>query len=414
VVANELNGCDLALRLLADTLRHRIPAEATALLPPVVNTRYRESAPLLWRDDVLYFTRLDEAGTTFWRSTRRFGAWQQAVEGRGFPITVAARLGSGSFTPDGKAFYCTLCDDLPLNERNTPGLRAQCALYLLRKTEQGWQEPERLRDYINLPDQTVLHPFVLHQAGRELLFFASNREGSLGGLDLYVCQRSLDSDSLDFSLPQNLGPQVNSAGDDVCPFYDLAEQMLWFSSNGHAGIGGLDVYRSQYLGGKWLPAAHAGLPINSPYDDYFFTKKKNGDGVLVSNRPFGSAKPDTHDDDLLEFFPQKMPPPAEEEEQAASASADQPIVLDAHAPPTTAAAAAGSFRICLEVVPDFEAASPRYRGLHPYGQVQAVPMPEQDMQRVLLGPFATRQEAQKWAEQLRRQGAFPHAFVVRN
>ncbi len=417
VVANELNGCDLALRLTAEADSVPIPADATAILPAEVNTPARESAPLLWRDDVLYFTRLTDEGLSLWRTTRRFGTWQSAVEGRGFPATVAPRLGSGTFTPDGTRFYCTLCDDIQPSERHTPGLRQRCELFLLQKTEQGWREPERLRDYINLPDQTVLHPFVLHEAGREVLFFSSNRDGGFGGLDLYVCQRSLDSDSLDFSLPQNLGPRINSAGDDITPFFDPYEQTLWFSTNGHPGIGGLDIYKTQRLEAKWLPATHAGLPINSPYDDYFLIKKKNGDAVLVSNRPFGTAKTSTQDDDVFEFFPKKMGAVGDGETKRAMVSSPpfvvdgtkmevpQPIVGSQQ--PTT------SFRVCLEVVPDFDPTALRYQALKTLGTLSAVPMPEQGMQRILLGPFPDRQQAGAAAAKLRVEGGFRQAFVVR-
>ncbi len=420
VVANELNGCDLALRLLAEADSVPIPANATAILPAEVNTSVRESAPLLWRDDVLYFTRLTDEGLSLWRTTRRLGTWQSPVEGRGFPATVAPRLGSGSFTPDGTRFYCTLCDDIQPAERHTPGLRQRCELFLLQKTEQGWREPERLRDYINLPDQTVLHPFVLHEAGREVLFFASNRDGGFGGLDLYICQRPLDSDSLDFSLPQNLGPRINSAGDDITPFFDPYEQALWFSTNGHPSIGGLDIYKTQRLEAKWLPATHAGLPVNSPYDDYFFIKKKNGDAVLVSNRPFGTAKASTQDDDVFEFFPKIMGAAGGGEAQRAVFSS-QSFAVD-----STKAQTANSkqqmtnsqqptvtFRVCLEVVPDFEPTALRYQALKTMGTLSAMPMPEQGMQRVLLGPFPDRQQAGATAAKLRVEGGFPQAFVVR-
>lgn len=412
VVANELNGCDLALRLMAEADSVPIPADATALLPAGINTPVRESAPLLWRDDVLYFNRLTDYGPSLWRTTRRFGAWQAPVEARGFPATVAPRLGSGTFTPDGSRFYCTLCDEAPPAERQTPGLRLQCELFLLRKTEQGWQEPERLRDYINLPDQTVLHPFVLHEADREVLFFASNREGGFGGLDLYVCQRPLDSDSLDFSLPQNLGPRINSAGDDITPFFDPSEQTLWFATNGHPGIGGLDIYRSQRLEAKWLPATHAGLPINSPYDDYFLVKKKNGDAVLVSNRPFGTAKISTADDDLFEFFPKKLLTLGDDGKPRPTPISKPFAVGEGADLPAPAPTQTSSFRVCLEVVPDFEPNAPRYRALRALGTLSSVPMPEQGMQRVLLGPFPDRQQANSASAKLRLEG-FPQAFVVR-
>jgi hypothetical protein len=283
-------------------------------------------------------------------------------------------------------------------------------LYLLRKGPEGWNEPERLRDYINLPDQTILHPFVLHEKGTEYLFFSSNREGGLGGMDIYISLRPLDSDSLDFSIPQNLGPRINSAGDDITPFFDPTEQTLWFSSNGHPGIGGLDIYKSRRSAERWLPAVHAGLPINSAYDDYFFTVKKNADAVLVSNRPMGNARSRTTDDDLFEFFPKKMPQLMTEFSVGKSMDT---LEGKAGTQTPTDQSRPKIYQICLEVQPDFEPTAPRYDAIRGWGSLTAVPMPEQGLQRILVGTFSDYQYANKLVAQVKSSGAFPTAFVIR-
>lgn len=306
VVSNEIKGCELALELAEQPVSSVLPA-AVNILPTEVNSSENEFAPVSFSDNLLYFSTLAQGQVQFMRSQRKAGVWQSPTPAAGLPESVTARFGNGAFSPDGKRFYCTQCDEAAAGERGGNGLRTRCNLFLLRRQADGsWSEPERLRDYINIPDHTATHPFVVEDRGREMLFFASDREGGFGGLDIYLCERPLDSDDLDFSFPQNLGNTVNTAGDDVTPFFDPATQTLWFSSNSHVSIGGLDVFKSVRSAGKWSKPENAGTPVNSSADDFFLTMKKGGGGFLVSNRRF-EAKTSTRDEDIFEFFPKEAP-----------------------------------------------------------------------------------------------------------
>jgi hypothetical protein len=307
VVMNEVKGCELALKMAEQELSLAFPADVK-ILPVGINSLENEFAPVVFSDNLLYFSTLIQGKAQFMRAQRKGGMWQATTPASGLPEAVADRFGNGTFSPDGKRFYCTQCDESSAAERGGNGLRTRCSLYLLRRSADGtWGSPERLRDYINIANHTATHPFVTQDRGREILFFASDREGGFGGLDLYVCERPLDSDELDFSFPQNLGNTVNTAGDEVTPFFDPIGQTLWFSSNSHVSLGGLDVFKSVRAGGKWSKPENAGLPVNSPADDFFFTLKKSGGGFLASNRAFGAAKTDTRDDDIFEFFPKEPP-----------------------------------------------------------------------------------------------------------
>ena len=306
VVTNEVKGCEMALEVAQQQASSVLPAEVK-ILPPGVNSSENEFAPVAFSDNLLYYSTLLSGQVRFMRAQRKTGAWQTPIPAAGLPASVTTRFGNGAFSPDGQRFYCTQCNQPSADERGGNGLRTRCDLFLLRRNSDGsWSEPERLRDYINLPDHTATHPFVTEDRGRELLFFASDREGGFGGLDLYVCERPLDSDDLDFSFPQNLGNSVNTAGDEVTPFFDAVSQTLWFSSNSQVSLGGLDIFKSVRSGGKWSKPENAGLPVNSPADDFFFTMKKSGGGFLVSNRNFGS-KTSTRDEDIFEFFPKELP-----------------------------------------------------------------------------------------------------------
>jgi len=175
-------------------------------------------------------------------------------------------------------------------------------IFCIRRTEAGWADPERLRPYINFEASTSMFPQVAQAEGVEYLFFSSDRVGGYGGLDLYVCERPLDSEELDFSFPQNLGRIVNTGADEVTPFYQADTKTLWFSSIGHPSLGGLDIFKTEKIDSAWSRPQNVGMPLNSPADDYFFVLKKSGEGAFFSsNRRVGEIKTITTDDDIFEL-----------------------------------------------------------------------------------------------------------------
>jgi len=297
VFNREIAGCQLALADLAE----QGPAFRILRLSDSINSLQNELAPIRWSDDVLYFFTKARGRTEMMRSLRRAGEWQAAQPAAGLPEAMRNDLGSGTLSPDGQHFYCTRC---PKDDPAT-GVYPPCALYLIRRTASNqWGEPERLDSRINLPDATILTPFVSYSDHRERLFFASDRPGGFGGLDLYRCERPLAADDLPFSSPENLGPLVNSIGDEIAPYFDSTALKLWFSSNGHVTLGGLDVFETQEVAGDWGAPKRLDAPFNSPADDLFFVPDRSGrGGILVSNRLFGEAKNSTRHNDLFEIQP---------------------------------------------------------------------------------------------------------------
>ncbi|TXB62058.1 carboxypeptidase regulatory-like domain-containing protein [Phaeodactylibacter luteus] len=121
------------------------------------------------------------------------------------------------------------------------------------------------------------------------LYFASNRPDGFGGFDIYVSYRMGNT----WSAPENLGPIVNSAGDEISPFFD--GNMLYFSSNWHQGLGGYDIFRAETANGRWARIFHLGNLVNSPRDDYGFVFDSFRNlGYLVSNRPGGRGAEDIY------------------------------------------------------------------------------------------------------------------------
>lgn len=147
------------------------------------------------------------------------------------------------------------------------------------------------------------HPVVGELFGKEVLFFASNQEGGFGGFDLYYATAKGEGV---YGDPVNLGPKINTPGDEVTPFF--FKGTLYFSSNGHSGLGGQDILYSAWNGAIWSEPRNMGPGFNSPQDDQFFTLDEGGYyGALTSNRPGGRyVRSRTCCDDIYTFAIEKI------------------------------------------------------------------------------------------------------------
>lgn len=143
--------------------------------------------------------------------------------------------------------------------------------------------------FFNSPKYSVGHP-AISEDGR-LLFFASDMPGGYGQTDLYVVQIAEDGT---MGSPQNLGPTINTIGNEFFPFY--RNGVLYFSSDGHYGLGDLDVYESKNLGAlKFAEPKNLGSPINSNKDDFaYILDEKETFGYVSSNRALGKGSDDIY------------------------------------------------------------------------------------------------------------------------
>lgn len=123
----------------------------------------------------------------------------------------------------------------------------------------------------------------------QAVYYASDRPDGFGGYDIYVSRLVGNS----WSAPENLGPVINSPGNEVTPYYN--GQSLYFSSDWHNGLGGFDVFRGQMDNGRWTQIFHMGAAINSPRDDYgyIFDDARNL-GYVTSNRTGGKGNEDIY------------------------------------------------------------------------------------------------------------------------
>ncbi len=133
----------------------------------------------------------------------------------------------------------------------------------------------------------VMHPFVDEEAKR--LYFSSDMPGGMGKYDLYYSQYD---DNMVFGAPVNLGPEVNTEGNETHPF--RKGDRFYFSSTGHQGLGGMDVYESDYTPTAISGTANMGTPINSLADDFAYREGKDGTVYLSSNRKGGQGLDDIY------------------------------------------------------------------------------------------------------------------------
>ena len=297
LVQTEIKGCvfgeQLATKANANVFIQHLDAS--------INTDKTEFGPIPFSDGVLYFSSTVSGAAKIYRTQRKDRAGNTWIP-RQSPSIFAGKMekphyGNGSFTPDGKRFYFTQCE--------LTGVKPKCAIYLMVEEQGTWSNPIKLPDYINAEGANNTHPFVVIEEDKEILYFSSDRDGGRGGLDLWYCTRTAGSQGNNFTLPKNLGMNINTPGDEITPYYDAETQTLYFSSNGWQSLGGLDIFRAQGSMMKWELPQNLGLPFNSPADDlYFIQARSHNGGYFVSNRIFEPSKMSTTNDDIY-FYGEK-------------------------------------------------------------------------------------------------------------
>ena len=160
-------------------------------------------------------------------------------------------------------------------------------LYISKKSANTWSEPERL----SISDSLAWDGSPSFSADERTLYFSSNRRGGKGGVDLY---RVPIDNSGRFGRPINLGSTINTPGDELFP-YVSANGKLYFSSDGHPSIGGLDLFVASRNENEII-VEHLGVPINSIGDDFAISFSDSTQGYISSNRPGGKG-----DDDIYFF-----------------------------------------------------------------------------------------------------------------
>jgi outer membrane protein OmpA-like peptidoglycan-associated protein len=171
-------------------------------------------------------------------------------------------------------------------------------LYESKREGDSWSEPVPMGENINSPDNETSAWFSFD---RKQLFFVSDREGGIGGQDIWMSR--WDETASSWGPATNLGPSVNTFEDEDGVFIHPDGRTLYFSSKGHDCMGGYDVFKSVLTDGKWSKAQNLGWPVNSPDDDLFFVLTANGTtGYFSSVRPNGLGEDDIY---RVDFMPEQ-------------------------------------------------------------------------------------------------------------
>lgn len=178
--------------------------------------------------------------------------------------------GSGSFTKDGTVFYFSSC-------RGESG--SGCSIMVSYLVDDRWSDPVVLNEYINEEGSENKQPSI--SVTGDTLFFSSDRTGGYGGSDIWMSLRGLEPESWGPAI--NMGDVINSAEDDISPYYSSAFGCLIFSSNGHVGYGGFDIYAAKGESFFEPELFNLSSPFNSPLDDTYFNISDSL-GFLSSNR----------------------------------------------------------------------------------------------------------------------------------
>jgi tetratricopeptide (TPR) repeat protein len=197
--------------------------------------------------------------------------------------------GNGSFSSDGKRFYFSMCSDI--------GYSYSCKILVANFENGEWSTIDTLNETINEPGKNTTMPFISKISGKEMLFFASDREGTKGGMDIWMSAIK----NGDFIKPINCG-KINSLDNELSPWFDSITNRLYFSSSWHYGFGGQDIFYSEYDKDFSAPK-NLGIPMNSPANDQYFFK--HNDTIYLSSNRIGSlySKNPTCCSDIYTSFP---------------------------------------------------------------------------------------------------------------
>jgi len=294
IIQTEIEGCELGKELPA----RADPDLELNYLGAGVNTDEDEFAPIALSSSILYYSSDMGGRARIYRSTLQGEEWTKGATPENFPVIQDGQYCHGSLTPDGGRFYFTICEE----SENFSNQQTRCEIYVITRQGGAWSQPELLPDFINQEGVTSTQPNIVHRGDVEIMYFASNRGGGRGGMDLWYVTRSLRVPNAEFSQPVNLGPTINTLGDEMTPSYNNEDGVLHFASNGHVSIGGFDIMRSKGDLVNWTAPENAGIPYNSSADDYYYTGNPGaGGGFFVSNRIYAGEKLSTTQEDIFEF-----------------------------------------------------------------------------------------------------------------
>ena len=247
-----------------------------------VNSSAADFSPVFWGDQVVFATqRTDVQRPAGWDGSSQSILLVSRLGADGYlapPVNMSTRpaIGPVSYASNGRYVAYTM-NSFVNGVRQIPSAGAEMRLVTAEVTAGGSWAGERNFPFNSKKNNTGYPCFT---ADGGALFFASDEgTGGYGGYDLYVSYRKDNG----WTKPVNLGPTVNTPGNEIAPFFD--GNNLFFASDWHPGLGGMDIFRADQQNGQWTKVTNLATPVNSSFDDYsfIFDGGKNT-GYMVSNR----------------------------------------------------------------------------------------------------------------------------------
>jgi outer membrane protein OmpA-like peptidoglycan-associated protein/tetratricopeptide (TPR) repeat protein len=207
------------------------------------------------------------------------------------PFNINDNEGGATLTVDNKTLYYTVC------KWTSNHSYYNCDIYYSEFVDGEWTPIKSVSDKINLPTTWESQPSI--SADGKTLYFVSDRAGGYGGYDIY---RSVKNENGEWGTPINLGPTINSTGNEKSPFIHPDGKTLYFSSDGWMGMGGYDIFYSRLRDdGTWSTPVNLGYPINTPDDEVgFFVSTDGKKGYFASNKLKGPGGWDVYSFDLYD------------------------------------------------------------------------------------------------------------------
>lgn len=240
----------------------------------VVNTAYTEYNPVVSADEsTMAFTALrpntgkTRSGDKFieeiYISYNHSGTWAEPVA---VPVSSEKNVGTAGISADGQKMMIFMggVDD--------PG-----NIYLITRSGENWSKPTLLTPTINSKN---LETTASITPDGKTLYFASDKAGGKGGLDIYKTELQPNGT---WSTPVNLGEPINTKDDEDAPFIHPDQKTLFFTSNGHNTMGGRDIFVTKLINSKWTKPENMGYPVNTTANDNYFTLIANGTRAYFSS-----------------------------------------------------------------------------------------------------------------------------------
>lgn len=278
-IGEDLKNCEFAL----EAIKHPVPFDPKNM-GPNINTEYDEYSPTLTVDEQTFiFTRQRPRDDQtihsmafeedFFISNMVNGEWTPSQR-MPAPINSHGNEGAQCISPDGQTLYLTIC--------NKPDGIGSCDLYSASRQGNTWSKPVNMGNIVNSAtwdSQPTISP------DGKTLYFASARSGSYGNMDIWktVWENGL------WQAPENLGPVINTKKGEMSPFIHPDGQTLYFTSNGHVGMGANDLYYSRMdSAGNWQEPVNLGYPINTHKDEGFLIVNGKGNKAYFASGQFNT------------------------------------------------------------------------------------------------------------------------------